>query len=78
MKNWATGVDAAKILIDLGRNLGKLVSRGSKASMATGKDLKNINEEALKELKKIGKEQAVDLGSKVLSKTGGGNNGTSQ
>jgi hypothetical protein len=46
--------------------------------MATGKDLKNINEEALKELKKIGKEQAVDLGSKVLSKTGGGNNGTSQ
>jgi LysM domain len=58
MKNWSTGVDAAKMLTQMGISLGKLGVYGFRAAHASGEALKELNKKAL--------EEAVELAQRPM------------
>ena len=66
MKGWASGVDAAKRLTEMGWTLGKLCALGAKASKASGFALVRLNKEAADEAMDLAKGAREELLVTVL------------
>ena len=66
-KAWASGVDAAKILVEMNVSLVKLAGLGWQSTKLGGEALKKVNEEAIKEAAELVKNPLKDASIKAVA-----------